>query len=84
MITLLVVLLALASVFSMIRCLKGPDWTDRIMTFDLLNNILVAASALYAIYKNNADAVTLVLVLAPMSFISNAIMAFYLERRKEP
>lgn len=84
MIVVLVALLALASVFSMLRCLWGPDWTDRIMTFDLLNNILVAAAALYAIYNNNADVVTLVLVLAPMSFISNAIMAFYLERRKEP
>nr|BFD59896.1 hypothetical protein CKG001_20030 [Bdellovibrio sp. CKG001] len=83
MIILFVGLLALSSVCTMIRCLRGPDWTDRIMTFDLLNNILVAAAALYAIYENNPDVVTLVLVLAPLSFVSNAIMAFYLERRKE-
>lgn len=82
MMTILNSLLGLSALLAMIRCWRGPDWTDRILTFDLLNNILIASAVLYGISRNDSQVVTLVLILAPLSFISSAVVIFYLERNK--
>lgn len=68
---------------AMYRCYRGPDWMDRAMTFDLLNNISIAFAVLYAVISNSKEAVSLVLVLAPLSFLSNTFIVFLLERKKD-
>lgn len=76
-------LLCVGAVLAMLRCWLGPEWTDRVLTFDLLNNILIAATALYGVVMDNAEVVSLVLLLAPLSFLSNVFFVFLLERKKE-
>lgn len=68
---------------AMLRCWLGPEWTDRVLTLDLLNNILIAATALYGVVMDDASVVSLVLLLAPLSFLSNVFFVFLLERKKE-
>lgn len=80
MMTILNAFLGVSALLAIIRCWRGPDWTDRILTFDLMNNILIASAVLYGISTDDAQIVTLVFILAPLSFISSAVVIFYLER----
>ncbi|AHZ84816.1 monovalent cation/H+ antiporter complex subunit F [Bdellovibrio bacteriovorus] len=83
MIYIMISALIMSAGLAMYRCIKGPDWMDRVMTFDLLNNIAIASAVLFAVFSNSEDAVSLILVLAPLSFLSNTFFVFLLERKKD-
>lgn len=75
--------LCVSAGLALLRCWLGPGWTDRLLTFDLLNNILIAATVLYGVVMEDATVVSLVLLLAPLSFFTSAFFVFLLERIKE-
>lgn len=83
MIYMMITALVVSSGLAMYRCIKGPDWMDRVMTFDLVNNISIASAVIYAVFSNSEEAVSLILVLAPLSFLSNTFFVFLLERKKD-
>lgn len=78
-------LLILSAFFAVLRFIKGPDWADRIMIFDLLTNILIAAAVIFAIETREYGVLSFALLLALLSFIGTIAMVLFLEKdRKEP
>ena len=77
-------ILVLAAFFAILRFIKGPDWADRIMIFDLLTNILIAAAVIFAIETREYGVLSFALLLALLSFIGTIAMVWFLEKdRKE-
>lgn len=77
-------ILVLAAFFAILRFIKGPDWADRIMIFDLLANILIAAAVIFAIETREYGVLSFALLLALLSFIGTIAMVWFLEKdRKE-
>ena len=77
-------ILILSAFFAALRLIKGPDWADRIMIFDLLTNIMIAASVIFAIETRDYAVLSFVLLLAVLSFIGTIAMVYFLEKdRKE-
>ena len=77
-------ILVLAAFCAILRFIKGPDWADRIMIFDLLTNILIAAAVIYAIETREYGVLSFALLLALLSFIGTIAMVWFLEKdRKE-
>lgn len=80
----LIVLLLLATTASILRFYRGPDWPDKIMVFDILSHVLIAGAILFAVTTNNKEALGFVVVVAMLTFVSTAVLVFFLERtRKE-
>lgn len=76
---LVVVVLGLSAILAGVRFFQGPTWPDRVLIFDLLTSIMIAATILYAISVHDKESVSVVLVLALLSFVSSISLIFYLE-----
>ena len=76
-------LLIVSAFIAIVRFIKGPDWADRIMIFDLLTNILIAAAVIFAIETREFGVLSFALLLALLSFISTIAMVFLLEKDRE-
>lgn len=85
MIPILFGLLIFSVICAAIRFVRGPSQTDRVIVFDLLTAILIAAAILIAIELNDIHIMSLVIVLSILSFVGTSVLAFYLEKnRRKP
>lgn len=75
--------LAAAAVLSGVRFYQGPTWSDRVLIFDLLTSIMIAFTILYSISENHKESISLVVVLAILSFVSSMALILFLERSKK-
>lgn len=62
-----------------VRMILGPSLPDRVVAIDLLTNLLMAAIALFSLYKNQLIYLDIVVALALVMFLSNTMYARYLE-----
>ncbi|WP_413570479.1 monovalent cation/H+ antiporter complex subunit F [Bdellovibrio sp. HCB117] len=76
--SLLIIALALGTR----RLLLGPTQADRAVVFDLLTAVLIAATVLIAIVVNDHNVMSLVIVLAVLSFVGTSLFAFYIEKTR--
>ncbi|KYG65940.1 hypothetical protein AZI86_02390 [Bdellovibrio bacteriovorus] len=76
-------LLIIVTLLAGIRFYLGPTFGDRVLVFDLLTSVMIGGTVLYAIYFDRKEIVSLVLVLAILSFVGTAALAYYLEQRTE-
>ncbi|MEN0058159.1 MAG: monovalent cation/H+ antiporter complex subunit F [Bdellovibrio sp.] len=73
-------LLIISTFLAVIRFIKGPEWADRIMIFDLLTSIIIAAAMIAAIETNEPAILSFVLLLSFLAFTSTLAVVYYLER----
>ena len=73
--------LSLATILVFIRFLKGPSIIDRVISFDLMVIIGIAAIAVYSILTNQSNYLDIAMVVALIGFLSTVAFAYYLEKR---
>lgn len=80
-----IALLALIVAFfiAMIRFLYGPEFIDRVVTFDLMTANLISIIAIYSMISDNAMMLDIALVLALIGFFAIMAFAFYTRKRTD-
>ena len=73
--------LSLATIFVFIRFLKGPSIVDRVISFDLMVTIGIAAIVAYSILTGQATFLDIAMVVALIGFLSTVAFSYYLEKR---
>ena len=75
------VLLASAIVMALVRIIRGPTLTDRIVALDLLSILGAAAIGVFAYRTGSPFAIELAAVLCATGFVATMAFARYLMRR---
>lgn len=64
------------------RLLLGPTHADRAVVFDLLTAVLIGGTVLISIMLNNNKLLSLVIILAVLSFIGTSLFAYFIEKNR--
>lgn len=67
-------LLGLCMVFSMVRAIRGPRFTDRIVAVNLVGTITIVIMCLLSVYFDEAFLVDIAIVYALLSFIAIVVL----------
>ena len=83
--SLSVVVLALASIVSLVRAVLGPRFTDRIIAINLINTMVTAIFALLSVLMEEDFLINIALVYSLLSFLTVVVAAqlVILKRRRE-
>lgn len=73
--------LSLSTILVFIRFLKGPSIIDRVISFDLMVTIGIAAIVVYSILTNESTFLDIAMVVALIGFLSTVAFSYYLEKR---
>ncbi len=71
--------LGLGLLFTLIRLIIGPRLSDRIVSLDTMNMIIIGVIALLALSFNNELYLDIVIVYSILSFFETVVFARYLE-----
>lgn len=74
------ILMMIGILLSLIRFIKGPDITDRVISFDVMTVISVSIIALIASFAGRIIYLDVALVYALLSFLSVVVIGRYIER----
>jgi multicomponent Na+:H+ antiporter subunit F len=74
------VLMMIGILLSLYRFIKGPDITDRVISFDIMTIISVSIIALIAHFAGRIIYLDVALVYALLSFLSVVVIGRYIER----
>ncbi len=74
------ILMLTGLLLSLYRFIKGPDITDRVISFDVMTIISVCIIALIAHFAGRIIYLDVALVYALLSFLSVVVIARYIER----
>lgn len=80
--TIVMPVLMLALVLVLIRMIKGPSLSDRVVALDLAASIVIAAIVAYAIATNQPVFVDVAIVMALLLFLGTVAFAYFLEKRR--
>ena len=72
--------LLLAMSFTMIRFLKGPTLSDRVVAFDVLGIMALSLLILLALYFKRGIYLDIALVLGAIGFLGTTIFGRYIEK----
>lgn len=72
--------LALALCLGFVRMLRGPTAHDRVVALDNMSSTVVGLVGVYAIRREQAVLLDVLIVIALLGFISTVAFARYLER----
>ncbi len=76
-------LLGLGLLFTLIRFIKGPSLSDKVVSLDTFNMIVIGVIALLALVFNNSLYLDIVIIFAILSFLETIVFARYLEGKKD-
>lgn len=69
---------------TLVRCIQGPRFTDRVVAVNMINTMVLAIIALLSIYLKEDFLVDVALVYALLSFLSVVVLSrLVTARRKE-
>jgi multisubunit Na+/H+ antiporter MnhF subunit len=80
-ITAVTVILSLAALGFVVRILRGPTLSDRVVALDGLLTVSVLGIAVYAVNSGSAFALDAMVVVAFVGFVGTSVVARYIERR---
>lgn len=80
MFKIVILLLMLAMFITMIRFLKGPTLSDRVVAFDVMSIMGVSLLVLLALYFERSLYLDIALVFGLISFLSTTIFGRYIEK----
>ncbi len=82
MIEYVVFLLVIAVFISLVRLARGPTPSDRVLTIDTINSIVIGIIVLISLYYNNQILVDIAIVYAMLAFLGNLAISKYLLGRE--
>lgn len=82
-ITVLILLMAMALAICFIRLFNGPDVPNRTVSFDAIAVHAVGILTLYAILEGSSTLLTVAFVTAVLGFLGTTMLARYLEGSAE-
>ncbi len=74
------ILLLLAMSISMIRFLKGPTLSDRVVAFDVLGIMALSLLVILALYFKRSIYLDVALILGAIGFLGTTIFGRYIEK----
>ena len=74
-------ILLLAFVFALMRLMKGPESSDRIVALDLIASLVIGFILLYSILVNREIYFDIAVVIAMISFIGTIGISIYLKNK---
>ncbi|MCF7926747.1 MAG: cation:proton antiporter [Candidatus Izimaplasma sp.] len=74
-------LLGLGLLFAVIRFVKGPQLSDRVVSLDTFNMIVIGLIVLIALVYNNNLYLDIAIVYSILAFLETIVFARYLEGR---
>ncbi len=74
--------MAVCLVFILIRFVKGPSLSDRIIALDLFATTLIGIIGLYAMHTAKQSFVDVAIILSLIAFLGSMSFAYYLVRGK--
>lgn len=77
------VFLSLASIFIIIRLIRGPTVADRVIAIDLMAVVAVCLIALFTLVTNQAIYIDIALAVALVAFVSTLAYARFIEWKTE-
>lgn len=80
MFELISILLLLAMSLSMIRLLKGPSLSDRVIAFDVISVMSVSLLVVLSLYFQRAIYLDIALVFGAIGFLGSTIFGRYIEK----
>jgi len=72
-------LLGLGLLFSLIRFIKGPTVSDRVVSLDTFNMIVIGVIAMLALIFESDLYLDIVIIYAILSFLETVVFARYVE-----
>ena len=78
MIEYVVFLLVIAVFISFIRLGRGPTTSDRVLTIDTMNSMVIGIIVLLSVYYRNSMLTDVAIVYAMIAFLSNLAVSKYL------
>ena len=76
-------LLGLGLLFSLIRFIKGPTLSDRVVSLDTFNMIVIGVIALLALVFKSELYLDIVIIYAILSFLETVVFARYVEGKQD-
>lgn len=76
-------LLGVGLLFTLIRFIKGPSLSDKVVSLDTFNMIVIGVIALLALLFENSLYLDIVIVYAILSFLETVVFARYVEGKKD-
>jgi multicomponent Na+:H+ antiporter subunit F len=74
------ILLLLAMSISMIRFLRGPTLSDRVVAFDVLGIMALSLLVILALYFKRSIYLDIALILGAIGFLGTTIFGRYIEK----
>ena len=75
------ILLTIAFLLALVRLIKGPDITDRVVALDLIAGIVLAYTLFHSIVEEDLNFMSVSMAIAVISFLGTVAIARYLELR---
>ena len=76
-------LLGLGLLFTLIRFIKGPSLSDKVVSLDTFNMIVIGVISMLALIFNNNLYLDIVIIFAILSFLETIVFARYVEAKKD-
>ncbi|MBU1093938.1 MAG: cation:proton antiporter [Firmicutes bacterium] len=76
-------LLGIGLLFTLIRFIKGPSLSDKVVSLDTFNMLVIGVIALLALLFENSLYLDIVIVYAILSFLETVVFARYVEGKKD-
>lgn len=76
-------LLGVGLLFTLIRFIKGPSLSDKVVSLDTFNMIVIGVIALLALLFENSLYLDVVIIYAILSFLETVVFARYVEGKKD-
>lgn len=78
--TIILPILMVAVLLTLIRLIKGPTLSDRVVALDLMSTLGIGVIAAYAIAYNEPIFLDVALIVAMVSFLGTIAFAYYVEK----
>ena len=78
-ISISLILIGIAAIFSMYRIFKGPSAADRVVAVDIMTTITAGLMVLFSFYYDRSIFLDVALVYAVLAFLGVIAFARYLE-----
>jgi multicomponent Na+:H+ antiporter subunit F len=76
-------LMGLGILFALIRMIAGPKLSDRVVSLDTVNMIVIGVIVVLAGVLQNAMYLDIALIYAVLAFLETVVFARYLEGKKD-
>ncbi|WP_164104078.1 monovalent cation/H+ antiporter complex subunit F [Candidatus Laterigemmans baculatus] len=74
-------LLVVAIFFAVVRLLRGPSLSDRVVALDLVGVLAVGMISVHAVFTGQPMLLRVAILLALVAFVGTVAFAFFLEKR---